>query len=74
MSEYGVQAQIIGDGIDVGRLNKARTLFLDKQDCTVDVILAVAEWVEKNDDGNTRIKVGDYRMEITVKKDKDEQS
>lgn len=72
MSEYGVQAQIFGDGINVGRLNKARTEILDKQDCTVDVLLAVAKWVEKNDDGDTRIKVGDYRMEITVKKDKED--
>ena len=73
MSEYGVHAQIFGDGIDVGRLNKARTSFLDKQDCTKDVILAVAEWAEKNYDGDTRIKVGGYRMEITVKKDKEDQ-
>lgn len=32
MSEYGVQAQIFGDGINVGRLNKARTEFFDKKD------------------------------------------
>lgn len=73
MSDYGVQAQIFGDGINVGRINKARTEFIDKQDCTADVLLAVAKWVEKNHDGGAWIKVGDYRVEITVKKEEEDQ-
>lgn len=46
---YGVQAAAFTEQIYVGRLNKARTMFLDgKVDGTDMVLAAVAQYVERN--------------------------
>lgn len=46
--KYGVQAAPLTEGIHVGRLNKARTMFLDKEECTDMVLAAVAQYVERH--------------------------
>lgn len=66
MDKYGVQYQLIGQRIDVGRLNKKRNAFLDKEDHTASVLGAVAEFVWFT--GKNVIEVGNYKMTIDVEK------
>ena len=67
MSEYGVQAAAFGNAIHVGRLNKARTMFLaDKQDGTDMVLAAVAQYVERNFDGGMRTTFPGLGLEVEI--------
>lgn len=66
MSNYGVKAADLSDAIYVGRLNAARNAFADKQDQTGQVLLAVAEWANRNFHGSAWVNVGQYRVDITV--------
>lgn len=50
-TNYGIQYQPLSQTIATGRLNKARTLFLDKQDVTEPAISAVIDYALKASDG-----------------------
>lgn len=63
---FGVQAEPFGDGIAVGRLNKAGTRFLDHHQATEMVLGAVATWVEQHYDGAARVVLGDKVLLIEV--------
>lgn len=47
-TEFAVQAAAFSDAIHVGRLNKARDAFVEKQDRTDMVLAAVAQYVERH--------------------------
>lgn len=64
--KYGVSAGVFSKSINVGRLNKDRTAFLDKEDCTPEVLHAIADWVSDNYDGAAWVTIGDRRIDITV--------
>ena len=61
-----IQYQPLIRKIYAGRLDKARDLFLDKQDVTDDVLISVAEWVLGNHDGEASLSNGITRMQIKV--------
>lgn len=69
-SKYAVQASLLTPSIYVGRANKTDTAFADKADMTDDVILAVAEYVERHFGG--RLRAGytgddhDLSVEVTI--------
>lgn len=68
-NEYGVQPAPWGKGLVVGRLNKGRTRFLDKDESegtTSMVVGAVASWVERHFDGSAVIEIGGKRVTIEV--------
>lgn len=50
-TNYGIQYQPLSKTIATGRLNKTRTLFLDKQDVTGSAVGAVVEYVHHAFDG-----------------------
>lgn len=66
-TEYGVQAAWIQEQIHVGRLNKARTEFLDKTDATDMVLAAVAQYVERNFDGGMETTFTRLGLRLTVR-------
>ena len=61
--KYGVQASIFRDAIYVGRLNKAGTEFLDKEEGTDMILATVAEYARQHFDGG-------LTMDFTSKTDK----
>lgn len=66
-TEYGVQAAAFTEAIHVGRLNKARTMFLaDKQEATDMVLAAVAQFVERNFDGGMETTFPSLGLRLTV--------
>lgn len=66
MSEYGVKAADFSDRIYAGKLNTAGNAFTDKQELTAQVLLAVAEWTDRNFHGDVWVNVGGYRLDIKV--------
>ena len=70
MSEYGIQSAYLREGIDMGRLSKDRSTFLDKQDATDMTLLAVAQYVLDHFDGGmvtTFKKAGVELIELEVR-------
>lgn len=47
-AKYGVQAAAFHEAIHIGRIDKAGTQFLDKEDATDMVLAAVAQYVRQN--------------------------
>jgi len=66
MTEYGVQSAGLHEAIHVGRLNKTRTEFLDKADCTDMVLAAVARYVEDNYHGGLGMTFPGLGLEMFV--------
>lgn len=68
---YGIQSAYLREGIDIGRLNKARTTFLDKHDATDMALFAVAQYVLENFDGGmeTTFEKAGLRLEVRVIKE-----
>jgi len=67
--KYGVSIGFFGT-IYAGRLNKAKTEFLDKNDVTLEVFMAVKQLIEYNDKDNKTTEVcdNDYRYIFEIKK------
>lgn len=67
---YGVAYGHLSGRIHAGRLNKAGTAFISKDDCTIPVALAVVEWVTKQHAGEVELtpKTGGpaYRIMVEV--------
>jgi len=68
--KYGVQTSFFREGIYVGRLNKAGTEFLDKEDRTDMILAAVAEYARQHFDGGLTMdftsKAGKPGFTLTV--------
>lgn len=70
-SKIGIQRQLFSKNIEVGRLNRAQTMFIgEKQDVTDQCIVAVAQFVEQNYDGGAVITCpsAGLKVEVTVTK------
>lgn len=50
-TNYGIQYQPLSQTISTGRLNKSRSLFLDKQDVTDHALMAAIQYVQNVYDG-----------------------
>lgn len=53
--KYGIQAATFSEAIHVGRVNKAGTAFLHKEEATDMTLFAVAEYTQKNFEGGLRV-------------------
>ena len=66
---FGVMYQMLSKTITAGRLNKARTLFLEKHDVTNEVLGAVAEMTLAEHDG-AAVYTFPGKLRITVEVEK----
>lgn len=66
MSKYGIQNGLLSDAISIGRLNRDKTLFLEKEDHTEAAISAVVGHVFGKYRGNLSGETRDYLFEINV--------
>lgn len=66
-AEYAAQAGSFSAAIHVGRLNKARTAFLDKQERTDIVLAAVAQYVQRHFDGGMTADFPDLDLVLDVR-------
>lgn len=62
---FGVMYQMLSKTITAGRLNKSRTLFLEKHDVTNEVLGAVAEMTLREHDG-AAVYTFPGKLKITV--------
>lgn len=67
---YGIPFGHFSEKINVGRLNKAGTEFLSKEDQTISAALAVVEWVTEVHGGEVDLtpRNGGPAFRITVEK------
>lgn len=72
MAKFGIQNSFLSNIIDVGRLNKDQSMFLEREDHTDAAIHAVVDHVATKYDGHLEANVGKYRFEITVTEHKGE--
>lgn len=65
---FGLQYQLLSGTIEVGKLNKAKTLFVGvKEDCTEQVLRAVSDMVKRKFDGGATFTAANGEvMTITV--------
>lgn len=65
---FGIQYQLLFGTIEVGKLNKARNLFVGvKEDCTEQVLRAVSEMVKRKFDGGATFTAANGEvMTITI--------
>ncbi len=71
MSDIGIQYSYLSQRILAGRLNKARTEFLDKHDVEDDAIWSVAQFIENRRNGLPHeifLPSGEYGYRITVER------
>lgn len=68
MAKYGIQNSFLSNIIDVGRLNKDQTMFVDREDHTDAAIHAVVDHVGTRYDGKLSGVIGTWRFEITATK------
>ena len=64
--QIGVQYQSLSKEIYAGRLNKSRTMFLNKQVVTQEVLQAVIEWALAKYDGEVALSNGATKLQIRV--------
>lgn len=68
--KYGVQASFFHEAIYVGRVNKAGTEFLDKEEATDLILAAVADYTRQHFDGGLTMdftsKTGKPGFTLTV--------
>ena len=74
--KYGIQASSFREAILVGRINKAGTEFLDKEEATDEVLAAVANYVRQHFEGGLTMdftsKTGKPGFTLTVTVDEHE--
>ena len=70
MPKYAIQSALFSDAIHVGQLDKSGATFIDKEDCTNQVISAVIEYATRHHGGEISGHHKDgTKVTITIKKE-----